>query len=128
MMAWKRKVGIFGLSAVLAAGALALGAGPSDARQRNRDYAYADSYGNLVIYSRAGYKRIVVGQGHLAAELNAYSGGEDVADEPNIVRLNDRYNLVIDCYRPPVLLKGRSYMYGLRDGELPEPSGRCAGQ
>jgi hypothetical protein len=27
-----------------------------------------------------------------------------------------------DCYRPPVLVKGRSYMYGLSDGEMPELS------
>ena len=127
-MVWKEKIGVLGLSIVLAAGATALCTAGSEAGQRDRDYAYADSYGNLVIYSRAGYKRIVIGQGHLAAELNAYSGAEDATDEPNIVRLNDQYNLVIDCYRPPVLLKGRSYMYGLRDGELPEPSGRCAGQ
>ena len=26
-----------------------------------------------------------------------------------------------DCYRPPVFVKGRSYMYGLSDGEMPEP-------
>jgi hypothetical protein len=122
-MAWTRKIDTLGLMAALAAAAVMLGAVASEAGQRKRDYAYADSYGNLIVYSRAGYKRIVVGQGHLAAELNEYSGIGD--DEPNVVRLNDRYNLVIDCYRPPVLLKGRSYMYGLTDGELPEPSGNC---
>ncbi len=27
-----------------------------------------------------------------------------------------------DCYRPPVFVKGRSYMYGLSDGQMPELS------
>lgn len=30
-----------------------------------------------------------------------------------------------DCWKPPVLLKGRSYMYGLEDGELPDLPGGC---
>jgi hypothetical protein len=122
-MAWTGKIDALWLTAALTAGIMIVGTTGSGAGQRKRDYAYADSYGNLIVYSRAGYKRIVVGQGHLAAELNEYGGGVD--SEPNVVRLNDRYNLVIDCYRPPVLLKGRSYMYGLADGELPEPSGNC---
>ena len=33
---------------------------------RFHDYVYANSFGNLVIQSPNGYKRIVVGQGHLA--------------------------------------------------------------
>ncbi|MEQ9181500.1 MAG: hypothetical protein RIF44_22705, partial [Nitratireductor sp.] len=37
------------------------------------DRVYADSFGNLVIRSPSGYKRIVVGQGHLAKELGEYS-------------------------------------------------------
>ena len=40
-----------------------------------RDRIYADSFGNLVVHSRSGYKRIVVGQGHLARELADYEGG-----------------------------------------------------
>jgi hypothetical protein len=31
-----------------------------------------------------------------------------------------------DCYRPPHLWKGRSYMYGLPDGEVPQAP--CAGE
>lgn len=124
-MVWTRKIDALRLVAALTAAVAMLGVAPSEAGQRKRDYAYADSYGNLVVYSRAGYKRIVVGQGHLAAEFNEYGGGEIDDRDPRVVRLNDRYNLVIDCYRPPVLLKGRSYMYGLADGELPEPSGNC---
>lgn len=107
------------MSASLVAGAAVAATVSADAAERHRDYVYADSFGNLVVYSRAGYKRIVVGQGDLAADLNAYVSG---APE-EVVRLGEE--AAPDCYRPPVLLKGRSYMYGLMDGELPEPSGSC---
>ena len=30
-----------------------------------------------------------------------------------------------ECWKPAVLLKGRSYMYGLEDGELPDLPGGC---
>jgi hypothetical protein len=30
-----------------------------------------------------------------------------------------------DCYRPPVLVKGRSYMYGFDQGEIPLQGGPC---
>lgn len=119
-MAWK--IVSSALSSSLAVAAMMLMAGAGNAGERHRDYVYADSFGNLVVYSRAGYKRIVVGQGHLAAELNAYVSG---APE-EVVRLDDEAgDGYRDCYRPPVLLKGRSYMYGLMEGELPEPSGSC---
>ena len=113
------------LAVALAAAAALGGASPGEAAERSRDHIYADSFGNLVVYSRAGYKRIVVGKGHLAAELNAYAAGGP--DEPNVVRLDSEndYASRRDCYRPPVLLKGRSYMYGLEEGEIPEPSGSC---
>ena len=34
-------------------------------------------------------------------------------------------SLLRDCWKPAVLLKGRSYMYGLEDGELPDLPGGC---
>lgn len=81
------------------------------------DRVHADSYGNLIIRSSAGYKRIVVGQGHLAEELAAYSG----AGEPKVVYLDppagDR--IVRRCRSQGVLLHGRSYMYGLPDNVVP---------
>ena len=30
-----------------------------------------------------------------------------------------------DCYRPAGLVKGRSYMYGFDEGEIPRPAWRC---
>jgi hypothetical protein len=89
------------------------------ASAHERDHVYADSFGNLVIESAAGYKRIVVGEGKLAKELSAYVGD----DRPKVEYL-DRSAAVYggDCYRPPVFVKGRSYMYGLSDGEMPELS------
>ncbi len=85
---------------------------------------HADSYGNLVIYSPAGYKRIVVGQGHLAAE---YIESRQYA--PRVVYLEDdrrrERRTFRTCNREPVLLHGRSYMYGLPDNVVPVPAGIC---
>ena len=38
----------------------------------SRDYVYADSFGNLIVDSAAGYKRIIVGQGSQIEELSKY--------------------------------------------------------
>ena len=60
------------LVAGLAGGILATASGPAEAGWFYRDHAYADSFGNLVIYSPAGYKRIIVGQGHRARATSPY--------------------------------------------------------
>ena len=53
---------------------LAVGlAAPALAGARHHDRVYADSFGNLVIDSAAGYKRILVGEGKLAKELSDYT-------------------------------------------------------
>ncbi|SIT57686.1 conserved hypothetical protein [Mesorhizobium prunaredense] len=89
------------------------------ARAGTRDRVYADSFGNLVIESAAGYKRILVGKGNLAKELSDHTG----AGQPKIIYEDDPDDISSrDCYRPPVFVKGRSYMYGLSDGEMPELS------
>ncbi|TIM75868.1 MAG: hypothetical protein E5Y58_05985 [Mesorhizobium sp.] len=89
------------------------------ARAGTRDRVYADSFGNLVIESAAGYKRILVGEGELAKEMSDYVG----AGQPKIVYQDEPDDVSShDCYRPPVFVKGRSYMYGLSDGEMPELS------
>ena len=54
---------------------------------RYRDHIYADSFGNLVIQSPSGYKRIIVGQGHLAKELSSYESAG--ATHPDVVYLDD---------------------------------------
>lgn len=92
----------------------------ADAAPRQQDHVYADSFGNLVIDSAAGYKRILVGEGHMAKKLASYTSG----NEPEVIHFNDHVEAgpTQDCYRPPVLVKGRSYMYGLSDGEMPQLS------
>lgn len=102
---------VLGLAALAAAWTL-----PAHAGSRHHDRVYADSFGNLVIDSAAGYKRILVGEGKMAKELAAYTG-----DDQAHVAYADEY-APQDCYRPPVFVKGRSYMYGLSDGEMPELS------
>jgi hypothetical protein len=111
------------LIAGLAAGGLAV---PAHAGGPSHDRIYADSFGNLVVHSRSGYKRIVVGQGHLAKELADY---EQAGSRADVVYLDndDDEAVPYECWKPAVLLKGRSYMYGLEDGELPDLPGKWCG-
>lgn len=98
-------------------------AAPAAAGGLYHEHAYADSFGNLVVYSPAGYKRIVVGKGYLAEELASAEGG----DGAHVVRLHrapGQYAYVGrgEC---AVLLHGRSYMYGLPDNVVPVPAKDC---
>lgn len=101
-------------AAVLAA-ALALPAAGALAGGRGKERVYDDSFGNLIILSPSGYKRIVVGMGYLAAEYG----------EARPVRRAERRLPRRHCFTPPVLWKGRSRMYGLADGEIPTPPTYC---
>jgi len=103
----------FGLS-LLAEPAHAGGFAGAGAGER----VYDDSYGNLVILSPSGYKRIVVGMGHLAVELER-------SRMPEVVYLDRPGRAHRRCHTPPVLWKGRSHMYGLAEGEIPSPPRVC---
>jgi hypothetical protein len=103
-------------------------AAPAAADSFYRDHAYADSFGNLVVYSPSGYKRIVVGKGYLAGKLASAAD----SDGPHVVRLHRvpghyTYNRRIYAHRGEcaVLLHGRSYMYGLPDNVVPVPAKDC---
>lgn len=84
------------------------------------DRVYADSYGNLVIHSPAGYKRIIVGMGHTADAYNETGSYY----EPEVVYLDDKPQAEQEtytyCTRPPHVWTGRAHMYGLTDGEIPQ--------
>lgn len=106
----RSRLGEFGflpLAVLLVVAAVPAGAG---------DRVYADGYDNLVIESRGGHKRILVGKGHLAPEPVDY-------ERPRARPVYDD-GLPTWCRKPAVLLKGRSYMYGLSDGELPDLPGK----
>lgn len=105
----------------LAAILLAFGVGTPALAGGDHDRVYADSFGNLVIDSAAGYKRIVVGQGHLAREAAQYMR----AGAPRVAYADEQARGQRHCYRPPVLIKGRSYMYGFDQGEIPLQGGPC---
>jgi hypothetical protein len=90
-----------------------------------RDRVYADSFGNLVVISRAGYKRIVVGAGELAAELQRYQRDGDADARADSRGYEEPAAALRDCRAGPVFVKGRSYMYGLSDGEMPDLGNRC---
>lgn len=111
-------------ASLLAVAVIAAAGLPAQAGSRGQDHVYADSFGNLVIDSAAGYKRIVVGQGDHVRDVAKYldQGQPDV----DVVYADD--NAVThdpDCYRPPALIKGRSYMYGFDQGEIPFQGGAC---
>ncbi len=113
------KLSFLALALTLAAGAMT---SPALAGNSHRDRIYADSFGNLVVHSRNGYKRIVVGAGHLARDLASY---EDAGNDGVVYLDEDDGYVAPTCWKAAVLLKGRSYMYGLEDGELPDLPGGC---
>ncbi|MEO3387183.1 hypothetical protein [Mesorhizobium sp. CAU 1741] len=99
--------------AVLANGTAMAGGG--------KDRVYADSFGNLVIHSPAGYKRVIVGQGY-AAEAYNLTGSYYEPEEPDVVYLDEQRTRadVRYCHRPPYRWHGRSYMCGLPDHVVPQ--------
>ncbi|MFC6488182.1 hypothetical protein [Nitratireductor sp. GCM10026969] len=106
---------------LLLAAALAAMAAPASA---GGERTYGDSYGNLVIHSPAGFKRILVGKGHHADRL-AYHDRP-----PKRVYLEEEDGALYLRKRRPgcrhgVLLHGRSYMYGLPDHVVPVPTASC---
>jgi hypothetical protein len=103
------------LTVAAAGAALALSLTAAEAG-RVKERVYDDSFGNLIILSPSGYKRIVVGMGHIAAEMQAeerarYAGRDGDWRE--------------HCDYRPVLWKGREQMWGLADGEVPTPPLVC---
>lgn len=107
------------IAALLAASTSTAGAGGL-----YQDRVHTDSFGNLVIHSPAGYKRIVVGAGEAASGYRA-TGSHREADAPRIA-WHDGRRLELrpyrDCEYGAVLLHGRSYMYGLPDHVVPTPA------
>ncbi|MBO6717269.1 MAG: hypothetical protein JJ913_04855 [Rhizobiaceae bacterium] len=110
-----------GLLAAMALAALALSFAPAAAGGYVKERVYDDSFGNLIILSPTGYKRIVVGMGHVAVEMEVERRREAAAWVPPVGH-PPAYG---HCHRPPVLWKGRGYMYGLADGEIPRPPLVC---
>lgn len=102
------------VAVMLASASVAAAGGPV------REQVYADSFGNLVIHSPAGYKRIIVGMGH-TAEAHNQTGSYH---EPEVVYLDDKPQAETDiytfCNRPPHVWVGRAHMYGLTAGEIPQ--------
>jgi hypothetical protein len=107
------------LAAAAAIGLFAVGSASAGGHYRER--IYADSFGNLIVYSPSGYKRIVVGKGYLAAELAATQGA---SEEPDVVyddedRAEYGHAYRRGCHRLPGRVVGRSYMYGLPENVVP---------
>ncbi len=98
---------------------------PASAGSLFQDEVHADSFGNLVIYSPAGYKRIVVGKGHMAPQLQQYGDARQDIDENGAGLPRGPYVEYASCRRAGVLLRGRSFMYGLPNNVLPVLESPC---
>jgi hypothetical protein len=108
------------LRAVPLAAGLFVAAAPAMAADSYGERYHADSFGNLIVYSPAGYKRIIVGQGHVLAEYEAQAAAEPQGYEDD----GPAVEAYRHCYTVPGMFKGRSYMYGLPDGVVPTPARR----
>lgn len=107
------------IQALVIAGVVGAATVPAAADQY-RDRVHADSFGNLVIYSAASYKRIIVGMGHAAEGYNA-TGSYYETEEPNVVYLEGQTTQAVRyCHRPPYRWHGRSHMYGLPENVVPQ--------
>src|SRR5215203_1313888 len=104
--------------AILMAAMMLTQAADALASGRYHDYIYSDSFGNLVIQSPSGYKRIVVGQGHLAGQLSAYEGVDAKDADAEVIIDEDGYRSYRGRRRPAYPFQGRNYMYGLPDGVI----------
>lgn len=104
------------ITAAAAAAALALSIAAAEAG-RVKERVYDDSFGNLIIISPSGYKRIVVGMGHIAVEMEAEERARYASGHGEGYRQHCEYR--------PVLWKGREQMWGLADGEVPTPPLVC---
>ena len=109
------------ITALALATMAALTAGSASAGGLVKDRVHADSFGNLVIHSSAGYKRIIVGMGHTAEAYNV-TGSYYEPEGPEVVYLEEpaRTSHVRRCSRPPYVWHGRSHMYGLPQGVIPQ--------
>ena len=84
---------------------------------------YSDSFGNLVVHAPSGYKRIVVGKGYLADQVAAATP----VSEPEIVYADEigPDRAARRCFSRAETWRGRDRMYGLVDGQIPQPRIIC---
>lgn len=86
----------------------------------------ADAFGNLIIIGASGYKRILVGQAG-AIENRQPDLLLRVPAGPHVIGYHTQQErpASVRCWRPPHIWKGRSYMYGLPDGVIPQAPLYC---
>ncbi|WP_378946932.1 hypothetical protein [Mesorhizobium sp. ANAO-SY3R2] len=100
---------------------------PAAAQGAGSVRVYADSFGNLIFDRPGGPKRIVVGQGGSARQYANYSGPANSGPANSGPAAPQAGNPDQQgggagpyCYSPPVLVWGRSYMYGFHEGVIPQ--------
>lgn len=94
----------------LAASALAFGLAAAPVLANDIRSVVADAYGNAIIRTLGGAKIIAVGQAGLA---ESFAGPQVVEASDTINGTTSRNN----CREVGIFIKGRSYMYGVSDGD-----------
>ena len=90
------------------------------------EIAYADSYGNLVVLSPSGYKRVVVGRADLAPVGVRGDGDVVYFDDTRYLTSQQRVpDTAYRCSGGAAVYHGRSYMYGLSRDEVAVLRNRC---
>ena len=65
------------------------------------------------------------GRGFYAMADYEYLADVDGDGQPDVIYESDEAIGRHNCYRPPAFVKGRSYMYGFDQGEIPFQGGPC---
>ncbi len=94
----------------LAASALAFGLASTPVLANDIRSVVADAYGNAIIRTLGGAKIIAVGQAGLA---ESFVGPQVVEASGTVSGAMSRNN----CREVGIFIKGRSYMYGVSDGD-----------
>lgn len=115
---------ISGLVMILGLGGVLYYAAPAQAESSIGELRYQDSFGNLIIHNPGSYKIILVGQTYQEAGLRDEVGPKIIYGSDYGLQDEGQYEDA-PCSRLPVLLHGRSYMYGLPDNVVPVPAGIC---
>lgn len=94
----------------LAAFAMAFGLASTPVIANDIRSVVADAYGNAIIRTMGGAKIIAVGQAGLA---ESFAGPQVVEASGTVNHETSRNN----CREVGIFIKGRSYMYGVSDGD-----------
>lgn len=148
----KRLVSHISAAAIVAAASFVIGSTAQAGQYIDGHYVYADQYGNLIIQKPGGYKQIIVGEGDSLKNYKPekaepaprrkrgpryyYRDPGDYfedrefdeygyLDDPSSYHRITPENSNATCVNNAVVLRGRSYMYGIGRNEVALIDGVC---